>query len=87
MSKYIPKFDKEDKELLILDDLFTSDECLDYADKHNMDVLFTETTSTSSVRIIMDFQKRGFKHELYEEKVFAPGGLELDPKVVCRFTR
>ena len=87
MSKYIPKFDKDNKELLILDTIFSAKNCLLYADTHNMNVLFTDTTSTSAVEVMMDFQKSGYNHKLYEKLSYAPGGIELDPHIVCLFEK
>lgn len=89
-EKYIPKFDKEDKEdkeLIILDNLFDAECCVEYAKNHNMKVLMTTTTSTSSVEIIMLFQKNGFNHRLYEKDVYAPDGTKLNPKVLCLFEK
>lgn len=31
--------------------------------------------------------KLRYTHELYEVPTFAPGGLELAPRIYCRFTR
>lgn len=38
MSKYIPKFSKDENDLLILSDVFSVEECLKYAKEHNMRV-------------------------------------------------
>ena len=57
MSKYIPKLSKDENDLLILSDVFSVEECLKYAKEHNMRVLMECTTSTSSVEIMMLFQK------------------------------
>ena len=67
MIEYKPKFDKANKELLILDNLIDAESCANYAREHNMNVLMTNTTSTSSVEIMMMFQKNGFHHKLYRE--------------------
>mgnify|MGYP003271461107 CR=1 FL=1 len=87
MREYKPKFDKDDNELVILDNLFDAECCMEYAKEHNMKVLMTSTTSTSSVEIMMMFQKNGFNHKLYEEDVFAPDGIKLSPKVLCLFEK
>lgn len=58
MSKYIPKLSKDENDLLILSDVFSVEECLKYAKEHNMRVLMECTTSTSSVEIMMLFQKK-----------------------------
>ena len=50
-----------------------------------MNVLFTDTTSTSSVKVMMEFQKRGFIHKLYEKPSYAPDGIELESKIMCLF--
>ena len=52
-----------------------------------MNVLMTNTTSTSSVETMMIFQKNGFHHKLYEEDDFAPDGIKLCPKIVCLFEK
>lgn len=75
------KFTDENKDTLLLDNLFAVDEYLEYADKHNMDVLFTETTSTSSVECIYKFIRRGYKPIFKEIKQVAPDGLVLNPKI------
>lgn len=87
MAEYIPKFDKENKELLILDTVFRAEECMEYAIRHNMNVLFTNTTSTSSVKVMMNFQKNGFNYKLYEKPAYAPDGTELEPEVFCLFQK
>ena len=80
------KFEENNNDTLILDNSFYK-EFLEYADSHNLNVLYTNTTSTISVEAMMEFQKRGYSHELYEIKQFAPDGIELSPKVYCRFIR
>lgn len=80
---YRPIMDQDDPELIILNNVFDAELCLEYAKKHYMDVLFTETRSDCSAEIIMSFQKKGFLPELREIPVYAPGGLELSPKIVC----
>lgn len=81
--RYIPTIEND---LLILDKTILWKNCLDYAIAHKLNVLYTDTTSTSSVEVIMAFKKAGYQHELYEMPVSAPGGIELDPKIFCRFT-
>ena len=61
--------------------------CVEYAKKHNMKVLMSNTTITSSVEVIMLFQKNGFRIKLYEEDVYAPDGIKLSPKVLCLFEK
>lgn len=87
MSEYIPKFNKNDRELLILDNMFVADDCAEYASRHNLNVLFTETTSASSVEVMMKFQKKGYSIEMYEKDVYAPDGLKLNPKIYVLFTK
>lgn len=87
MSKYIPKFSKDENDLLILSDVFSVEECLKYAKEHNMRVLMECTTSTSSVEIMMLFQKNGYIHKLFEQDVYAPDGIKLSPKVLCLFEK
>jgi hypothetical protein len=83
---YKPVFEKGSINTLLLEHSF-HDECLDYADAHSMNVLYTETTSTASVKIIHDFQKRGYSHKLFEVPYYAPGGIKLDPQIYCLFSR
>lgn len=85
--KYFPLFADENPDTLLLDKTMQWKDCVEYAMKHNMNVLYTDTTSTSSVEVIMGFQKSGFVYELYEVPQIAPGGIELNPKVYCRFTK
>ena len=87
MGKYVPKFDKDNNELLILDTIFNAEGCLEFANAHNMNVLFTDTTSTSSIKVMMDFQESGYNYKLYKERCYAPDGIELEPKVLCLFER
>lgn len=79
--KHPIKFTDENKDTLLLDNLFAVDEYLEYADKHNMDVLLTETTSTSSVEFIYKFLVRGYNSMFKEVKQVAPDGLVLSPKI------
>lgn len=86
MSNYYPKFENSNNDTLILDHSFYS-ECLKYADEHKMNVLYTDTTCTGSIRTIMAFEKCGYSHKFYEVPQCAPGGLMLGNKIYCRFTR
>lgn len=83
---YYPKFKDGDNDALILDHSFYS-ECLEYADAHKLNVLYTDTTCTGSVETIMAFKKKGYSYELYEAPQFAPDGLRLHDRIYCRFTR
>lgn len=84
--KYYPKFENGNSETLILDSSFYV-KCLEYADTHKLNVLYTDTTSTASIKVILEFMKLGYSHELYEVPQYAPGGLRLEDKIYCRFTR
>ncbi|EXG87773.1 hypothetical protein K413DRAFT_4672 [Clostridium sp. ASBs410] len=86
MMGYIPVFEEGDSNTLLLDHSFY-DECLEYADAHKLNVLYTDTTCTGSVETIMEFKKRGYSYKLYEVPQFAPGGLKLSNKIYCKFTR
>lgn len=81
--KYIPKVLEDNT--IVLDKILGWEECLDYAIANQGNVLYTETTSVSSVEVIMAFQKKGYMHELYEVPVHAPDGMELNPKIYCKF--
>lgn len=86
MSKYIPKFNKEDRELLVLNNIFAVDDCVEYASRHNLNVLFTETTSSSSVEAMMAFKKNGYNIEIFEKENYSPDGLKLNPLIYVLFT-
>lgn len=75
------KFTDEYKDTLLLDSLFAVDEYLKYAVKHNMNVLFTETCSSSSVEYIYKFIEEGYKPQFEAVKQVAPDGLVLSPKI------
>ena len=79
--KHPIKFTDENKDTLLLDNLFAVDEYLRYADKHNMDVLLTITSSSSSVEYIYKFICRGYKPMFQEVRQIAPDGLVLSPKI------
>lgn len=79
--KYPIKFTDTNADTLLLDNLFAVDEYLEHALKHNMDVLFTETTSTASIEDIYKFVKHGYKPTFEEAKQVAPDGLVLSPKI------
>lgn len=79
--KYPIKFTDNNADTLLLDNLFAVDEYLEYADKHNMNVLLTETTSTSSVEYIYKFLCRDYNSMFKEVKQVAPDGTVLSPKI------
>lgn len=79
--EYPIKFTDENKDTLLLDNLFAVDKYLEYADRHNMDVLFTITSSSSSVEYIYKFICRGYKPMFREVRQIAPDGLVLNPKI------
>ena len=85
-NNYYPKFEDGSSNTLLLDHSFYK-ECLEYAEAHNLNVLYTNTTSTGSVETIMAFKKKGYSCELYEVPQYAPDGLRLNDKIFCRFTR
>lgn len=87
MSKYVPKFYKEDRDLLVLDNLFAVEDCVDYANRHNLNVLLTVTTSASSVEAMMQFKKQGYNIELIEKEMRAPDGTKISPDIYALFTR
>lgn len=86
MSNYPIKFNDKDKTELLLDNNFAYKEYLDYALKHNVDVIYTQTESTDSVRIIYEFIKNGFCVTLDEVPCIYEG-IQLDPKIQARFER
>ncbi len=87
MSKYIPKFKKNDSNTIILSDLFDAENCMEYAKEYNMNVIMENTRSTCSVEVMMLFQKNGFNHRLFEVEDYAPDGLRLSNKIHCLFEK
>ena len=85
MKKYVPKFVENKTNLVLLDNIFDAHLCIKYAKEHNMKVLMECTTSTSSVEVMMLFQKNGFIHTLFEKEMYAPDGIKLPSKVLCLF--
>jgi hypothetical protein len=79
--KHPIKFTDNNKDTLLLDNIFAVDEYLEYALKHNMDVMFTETTFTSAVESIYKFVECGYKPMFKEVKQVAPDGIVLSPKI------
>ena len=79
--KYPIKFTDNSANTLLLDNIFAVDEYLEYALKHNVDVMFTETTFTSAVESIYKFCVHGYKPMFKEVKQVAPDGLVLSPKI------
>ena len=84
---YRPKFTDDTYRCLLLDYVWDAERCLAYADTHNMDVLYTETKAADALKILMAFQKKGFKIELRERKNVAPDGLVLEPEVQVFLTK
>ena len=79
--KYPIKFTDNNADTLLLDNLFAVNEYAEYATKHNMDVLFTETTSTCSIECVYEFIVHGYKPMFQEVKQVAPDGTVLNPKI------
>ena len=75
------KFTDNNKDTLLLDNIFAVDEYLEYAVQHNMKVLFTETTFTSAIEAIYKFVKAGYEVSFTECEHIAPGGIRLAPKI------
>ena len=67
--------------VLLLENVFVTEDCLKYAIEHNMPVKLTDITSTSSIEKVYEFVKAEFVVSFDEEKTFAPDGLELNPRV------
>ena len=79
--KYPIKFTDNSADTLLLDNIFAVDEYLEYATKHNMGIVFTETTFTSAIESIYKFYKEGYRVSFAEVKQIAPDGLILNPKI------
>lgn len=84
--KYPIKFEDKHKTVLLLDRPFAEDDYLKYALSHNVDVLYTNTQSCDSVRVIYKFLSNGFG-ATFEEVQRTIGGIKLDPEVVVRLER
>lgn len=82
---YIPKFVKGKNDVINLDETLYYKECLEFAKKHCYNVLYTDTTCTSSISVIVAFEKLGYRHEFIEEPVWA-GNLQLTPRINCFLT-
>lgn len=82
---YQPRFTARDN-CILCDSIWDWEKALDYADLHNMDVLYTETGSSDFPKVLLAFNRRGFILELKERPVTAPGGLVLEPKLEVLFT-
>lgn len=85
MNNYIPKIDKEKTDTIILDTVLQSSACLRYATDHNFNVRFTDTTSPSSVEVIMKFINAGYSHRFYEIPEKDPDGNLMYQRVECLF--
>lgn len=82
---YTPKFIGYTN-TLILDDLFETESCVEYALQHNFNVTLTQTTSTSTGQAIAVFLSAGFKIDLIEEDCTAPDRMRLPSDVHFLFT-
>lgn len=81
---YTPKFTGYSN-TLILDNLFKTESCAEYALQHNFDVILTMTTSTSTGAAIAVFLSAGFKIELSEKNCIAPDGTTLPQDIQFLF--
>lgn len=59
---------KNDTETLYFSSCFVDDEDIEFADKHRMNVLYTETRCTDTFELISKFIKRGYELEIIECK-------------------
>lgn len=84
-SMYRPRFTDISNQCILCDSVWDWENALNYADSHNMDVLYTETGSSELAKVLMAFNRRGFTVELKERPVTAPGGLVLEPKLEVLF--
>lgn len=84
---YRPRLTENSDTCILCDSVWDWEKALDYADKHNLDVLYTETGSSDLIKTLMAFSKRGFSIELKERPVYAPGGLLLSPKIEVLFSK
>lgn len=87
MRKYVPRFEKDDNELLIMDNVFEAEDCVAYADRHNLNVLYKNTTSASAVEVMNMFYKKGYTVAFIEKKRTAPDGTKIQPDIYVLFTR
>lgn len=83
---YIPKFYDKEKTAIVLDNLFTHKECIEYAKQHRFDVVFTETMASCAIEIIVDFQDAGFTHSFIKAPVYDDNYKYLFDKIICRLS-
>lgn len=80
--KYIPV--KLGKNIIVLDKTDEWKECLDYAIKHNCDVVYDDIKNTDAVKVMYNFQEQGFKIDLSEIEVYKTDGT-IEKIINCRF--
>ncbi len=61
-------------------------ECLDYAIKHNCDVCYSDIENTDAVKVMYNFEKHGFKIDLFEIEAHKTDGT-IEKIINCRFVK
>ena len=79
-------FADKEKTTLLLNNYFATNDYLEYALKHNVDVLYTQTESCSAVEVIYKFIKNGFTAN-FEEVTRCIDGIQLNPSIQVKFER
>ena len=80
--KYIPI--KLGKNVIALDKTNEWKECLDYAIKHNCDVIYDDLKNVNTIEVMYKFQSKGFNVELSEIEVHKIDKT-IEKVINCRF--
>lgn len=80
--KYIPT--KLGKNIIALDRTEEWKECLDYAIKHNYDVVYDDLNNANAITIMYKFQREGFNIDLSEIEVRKTDST-IEKIIVCKF--
>ncbi len=70
---------------LMLTRAFEAEECLNYAVKHKMNVMFTDTGSSETAKIALMFKEAGFGIDVQAKAQYSPDGLQLPDKPIFIF--
>lgn len=82
--QYIPI--KLSKKIVELNKTCEWKECLNYAIKHNCDVIYDDIKNTDAVKVMYNFQKQGFRIDLSEIEVLKTDGT-IEKIINCMFVK
>lgn len=80
--QYIPT--KLNSKTIALDKADNWQECLDYAIKHKLNVVFDDVTNSDVIRVMYEFQNKGFEINLSEIKAIKTDGSK-ENRIICEF--